>query len=160
MEGESIGLSVNETLAGVYSENLELISRLLQGQYPEYEKVIPQDNDKKLIVDRQKLIQALRQIEVFAQRVSEMAQLMLLKDTTELILVSCGEGFKSEVKVGCEYNGEEIKIGFNAKYLLEILSAIRSDQIEWTLKDSVSPMLLTPVNKTDELYLLMPIRLE
>ncbi|MCK4351827.1 DNA polymerase III subunit beta [candidate division WOR-3 bacterium] len=161
MKGKTVRIFVNESTVGLYGKNLGVTSRLLEGKYPDYESVIPQDSDKILIVNIRELIQGLKQVEVFAQDVNEIAKLTILKNANELSLESAGEGFKSEVKVGCECSGDEIEIGFNAKYLLELLSVIKSEQVKWTFKDPMSAMILKPVDKeTDELYLLMPIRLE
>ena len=161
MEGNAIQVLVDTTMIGFTSGNLTVVSRLLEGDYPPYESVIPEDNDKLLTIDRQKLIQGLKQVEVFAQKSNEVANLKIDKNANEFVLTSAAETLEALVKGDCKYNGDAIKIGFNAKYLLEIVSGIKSEQVEWSFKDSTSAMILKPTdNQNGNLYLLMPIRLE
>ena len=72
-----------------------------------------------------------------------------------------GEGFESQAEIGCKYQGEDIKIGLNAKYLLQNLYAIQSEEIKWTFKDPSSATILKPEQcNREQYYLLMPMILE
>ncbi len=161
MEAHTIQVLVDKTMIGFSSGNLTVVTRLLEGDYPPYESVIPDDNDKLMIIGREKLIQGLKQVEVFAQKSNELAKLKIDKGANELALTSAAEGCESVVRVECKYTGDALEIGFNAKYLLDIVSAIKGEQVKWSFKNPVSPMILKPDNSENEhLYLLMPVRFE
>lgn len=160
MDGSTIKLFVDKSTIAIYADNLGITSKIIEGDYPNYANIIPKDNDKVSIVDREKLIQGLKQTETIAETMNQIAQTTIEKDAEELVLSSAGQDFESKVKVECQYRGEPIKIGFNAKFLLDILLPIKNEQVEWKFKDPNSAMTLEP--KTDEpdlFYLLMPIHL-
>ena len=161
MEGEEIRMFIEDNLIGFYASNLGLTSRLLEGEFPPYEKVIPQDNDKQLIADRRELIQALRQLDVFAKDVNNVVEVSASPDTN-LTLTAKGEGFESQAQVECQYKGQAIKTGVNSKYLIQNLYAMPSEKIEWTFKDPLSSMMLKPKTEDggENFYLLMPVRME
>jgi DNA polymerase-3 subunit beta len=162
MEGEEVRMFIDDNFLGLYASNLGLTSRLLQGEYPPYEKAIPQDNDKQLIANRRELIHALRQVDVFARDSNGLIEVEIDTNADRFILTAKGEGFESQANVGCQYQGDSIKIIVNSRYLLQNLYAMPSEKIEWTFKTPVSAMVLKPRGEQDYgeyLYLLMPVRI-
>lgn len=158
MEGEEIRMFAENELIGFYAPNLGLTSRLLEGDYPDYESVIPHDNDKELLADRKELIQALRQVEISARYTNELVEVSAKKNASSFTLSTKGESFESQAEIECKYKGEDIRMGLNARYLLQSLYAIPSKNIKWTFKDSSSPMILQPEQCNQEhYYLLMPM---
>jgi len=161
MDGDEIRLYFDGNLAGFYSSNLGLTSRLLEGEFPPYEKIIPADNDKKLIANRKELINAIRQIQVFAKDNHEIVEVNA-SEKDGLILYAKGEGFDSQAKVDCQYKGSDIRTGVNAKYLLQNLQSTLAEEIEWSFKTPLSAMMLktVPCENKDNFYLIMPVQLQ
>lgn len=161
MDGEEIRMFTENNLIGLYAPNLGLTSRLLEGKCPDYESVIPHNNDKELIANRKELIQALRQVEISARDANEIIEAKTENNATTFTLSAKVEGFESQAEIGCKYQGEGIRIGLNAKYLLQNLYAIQSEEIKWTFKDPSSAMILKPEQcNREHYYLLMPLILQ
>lgn len=139
-----------------------LHSRLLEGPFPEYEAVIPRNNDKKVVIERDRFAQAIRRVAITADRITSQIRLGLEGDRLELSSRGT-DGSQAEDEMAVAYGGEPLEIGFNFNYLQDILKNIRADQIELSLKDAESAALIEPVGEagkqTGLLCLLMPLRL-
>ena len=161
MDGDEIRMYFDDNLAGFYSSNLGLTSRLLEGEFPPYEKIIPTDNDKKLIANRKELINAIRQIQVFAKDNHEIVEVNA-SEKDGFTLSAKGEGFDSQAKVDCQYKGSDIRTGISAKYLLQNLQSTLAEEIEWSFKTPLSAMMLktVPCENKDNFYLIMPVQLQ
>ena len=149
-----ISLSANQIRFGL--ANVELSSRLIDGTYPDYEKVIPANNSRSMIGQTKSLSGVIERVSV----VSEKSRGIKLNIKPDLLMVSAtatDEG-SAEDELDVQYTGDEIEIGFNFRYLLDILSQIKGEQSEMRFEDSVSPVILQDVKDTDTLYVLMPMR--
>ena len=149
-----ISLSANQIRFGL--SNVELSSRLIDGTYPDYEKVIPANNSRSMIGKTKALSGVIERVSV----VSEKSRGIKLNIKPDLLMVSAtatDEG-SAEDELDVQYTGDEIEIGFNFRYLLDILSQIKGEQSEMRFEDSVSPVILQDVKDTDTLYVLMPMR--
>jgi len=139
-----------------------LHSRLLEGPFPEYGAVIPRDNDKKVIIEKSQLAQAIRRVAITADRITSQIRLGLDKDRIELTARGT-DGSRAEDEIAVSYDGEPLEIGFNFTYLQDVLKNIRTNQIELSMKDAESAALIEPVSEegqqTGLLCLLMPLRL-
>ncbi len=141
----------------------QVFTRLIEGPYPNYEQVIPKDNDRIAIASKNALTQALRRMAVVA---SEQTHRVRLAFTTSMVRLSVetpdlGEA-QDEIEV--EYNGEPLEIGFNANYLLEVLKYIPTDEVKLSFKAPERAATLEPVapagqQAPDYLCLVMPLRL-
>ncbi len=146
------------TMAGA-----KLICRLIEGNYPNYNAVIPKDNDNNLSVDRVELISALRRVSVCSSAASGLVHLEL-KDG-ELIITAQDLDYdtSAEDSIKCDYSGEPLKIGFKAPFLVDILTNIDSQEVLIKFADATRPGLFMPVEAGDEksstsvLMLLMPL---
>ncbi len=155
-----VSVFYDDTKISFATEDCAITTRLVEGEYPDYESVIPVDNDKVLTVSRPLLESALRRGMIFAHEESKMCILSLSSDVLKVSVQ--GEGSAVE-EIPCEYQGEEMEIGYNISYLLEILTHIDSEEVQFFLKDPISAAIIKPVyqREAEELmYLLMPIRLE
>jgi len=140
-----------------------LHTRLLEGPFPDYLAVIPQDNDKQVYADRELLAQAVRRVSITADRITSQIKLGL--ETGKLELEAKGtDGSRAKDEIEVAYEGDVLEIGFNFSYLQDILKNIRTDQVQILLKDSQSAALIEPVFESEGdhgklLCLLMPLRL-
>ena len=147
---------------GFGSETVEVFSRLIEGTYPNYDQVIPRDNDKVATVPKKALESAVRRMAVVASDQTHRIRLKFETDRVHLNVLTpdLGEGH-DEIDVG--YAGEELEIGFNANYLLEVLRYMASDEVKVTFKAPERAATVEPVAEGDEsidyLCLIMPLRL-
>jgi len=139
-----------------------LHTRLLEGPFPDYNAVIPQDNDKDVTLDKTEFAQTIRRVSITADRITNQIKLGIESGRMELSARGT-EGSQSEDEIPVSYDGEAMEIGFNFGYLLDILKNIKSDSVVLSLRDSQSASLIKPVTEDGEetgvVCLLMPLRL-
>ena len=139
-----------------------LHTRLLEGPFPDYNAVIPKDNDKDVTVDKTELAQAIRRVSITADRITSQIRLGIESGRMELAARGA-EGSQSEDEVAVSYEGEAVEIGFNYSYLQDILKNLRADTVVLSVKDGQSAALIRPVTEegddTGVVCLLMPLRL-
>lgn len=136
--------------------------RLLEGPFPDYQAVLPKDNDKHVTIDKADFAQSIRRVAITADRVTSQIKLGIEAGRMELTARGT-EGSTSEDEIQVSYQGDPIEIGFNYSYLQDILKNLQAESVVLSLKDSQSAALLKPVHDTGEdmgvLCLLMPLRL-
>jgi DNA polymerase-3 subunit beta len=135
-----------------------LFSRLIEEQFPNYAAVIPQAGEKKVVLNRDQLWGALRRTSTIVGERSTPTKIEMKKNR---MLVTCTNMDLGEAKesLDVEYDGEEIAIGFNAKYVMDFLSAINEGQIAIYLSDSLSPTLFQPLGEDSYQCVIMPMRI-
>jgi DNA polymerase III subunit beta len=135
-----------------------LVSRLIEEQFPNYSAVIPQPGDKKVIVKKDPFWGALKRTSAIA---GERATPTRIDFKKKQMLVTCTNMDLGEAKesVDIEYDGDDVMVGFNAKYLMDFLGAIEEDQILIHLTDSLSPTLFQPLGKDSYQCVIMPMRI-
>lgn len=134
-------------------------SKLVDGKFPDYERVIPKNGDKEILADREMLRQALNRAGILSNEKYRGIRL-LLSDNTLKILANNPEQEEAEEEVTVNYNGgEPIEIGFNVHYILNVLAAFTGDTVSITLSNSNSGALIEEPGNTDSLYVIMPMRL-
>ncbi len=161
-EGEPVQIKFDDNNAYVSCSNFEMVCRLIEGRYPNYNSVIPQENPYKVTIDRISFLNALKRVSVFSNPASSLVKLHLNEN---LMIVSAQDidfSTSAEEKISCQFTGVELKIGFKATYLIEILSNVNSDEVVLELADpSRAGLILPTVNEEKEnlLMLLMPMML-
>lgn len=139
-----------------------LHARLLEGPFPDYNAVIPKDNDKDVTVDKSDLGQAIRRVSIMADRITSQIRMGVESGRMEMS-ANGADGARSEDEIAVGYEGEAMEIGFNFNYLQDILKNIKAETVILSLKDSQSAALIKPVSEdgqeTGLLCLLMPLRL-
>lgn len=160
-EGERVEFSQKDNQVLFRCGRRELISRLLEGQFPNYERVIPKDNPNVFEVESARLQDAVRRVALLASEHSRAVRLALVAGKVELSASSPEQGEAREV-LEVDYRGEPVHIGFNARYLLEFLAAAGSEKVSLALKDRDTQGLLRPAGREQEdyRYVVMPMRLE
>jgi DNA polymerase-3 subunit beta len=134
-----------------------LTSKLIDGTFPDYSRVIPTANDKLLKVDPDSLREAVDRVSTIASERTRAVKMSLDRDRVTLSVTSPENGTASE-EIPADYGADGIEIGFNARYLLDILGQIEGDTMEVHLADAAAPTLLRENDKAPALYVLMPMR--
>lgn len=135
-----------------------LTSKLIDGRFPEYERVIPQDTENELRADRQALRAALQRTAILSNEKYRGIRL-IIRDNGVLLQAHNPEQEEAEEELEVVYSGENIEIGFNVNYLLDALGAIEADEVSISVVDGNSSCLLREPDKDDCKYVVMPMRL-
>jgi len=139
-----------------------IICRQIEGRYPNYNAVIPQNNQNKVIVDRQTMVNACKRVAVFANTGTSLLKLSLANNSIKISAQDIDFSTSAEETITCSYDGTPMAIGFKAPFLIEILAAIESNDVLIELADPARAGLILPTeNQADEdvLMLLMPMLL-
>ncbi|HEX7674449.1 MAG TPA: DNA polymerase III subunit beta [Bdellovibrio sp.] len=135
-----------------------LMIRLIEGKYPNYQQFIPQKLPQKVMINKEAFLTSLKRVSLLANQKSKAVHLILNNGKMEISSNNPELGdAKEEIEV--EYSGGEIKIGFNAKYITDILASINNDKIDFELNDHLSPGLMRPHNDASYTCVVMPMRI-
>ncbi len=163
-EEVEVNLEYNNTNAFFTFDNFYVICRLVDGKYPNYDAAIPKENPNKLTVDRASFLNTLRRVGLFANQASHQVRLSIME--RELLVSAEDELFanNAQEKLPCQYEGEPMKIGFNAKFLVEMVSNIETEQILIEMSHPSRAGIIFPVTNEenspeDILMLVMPVML-
>jgi DNA polymerase-3 subunit beta len=139
------------------SGSLTLAVKLIESQFPPYDQVVPKDHERRVVVDRLLLLDALKRAQLMS---SETRGVKFTMSEGTLLLTSDNPDV-GEVReeLDAELTGDDLSIGFNGKYVVEFLSAMSSDQVSLELKGELDPGLLRPVSGDDYLGVVMPMRI-
>ncbi|MEN8122002.1 MAG: DNA polymerase III subunit beta [Bacteroidota bacterium] len=161
MDDTEIELQTDSNNAFFTINGSQLISRLVEGEYPSYDSVIPADSPNKVVVDRVKLNNTIKRVAVFSNQASNLIKLKL---SVNEMLVSAQDidfSISAYEKLKCQYDGDEMEIGFKSVFLAEILSNISSNDVVLELLDPSRAGIVVPLEKEndaeDELMLIMPM---
>jgi DNA polymerase-3 subunit beta len=151
-----INISNNQIL--FTSNGIELISRLIEGKFPDYEKIIPKDSKTKFEVSVEDLSLVLKRVSLFARENNNNIKLTATNDGK--LTISSDETKVGEEKsdVSIKIDGENNKISLNSQYLLDVLTYINKDKIVFSMTDKVSPAVIKPVGGEDYVYIIMPLK--
>lgn len=139
-----------------------VVCRQIEGRFPNYNAVIPQNNQNVVVVDRQTLINACKRVAVFANTGTSLLKLALSENQIKISAQDIDFSTSAEETIACEYNGMPMSIGFKAPFLIEILNAISSSDVKLQLADPARAGLILPTENEenqDLLLLLMPMLL-
>lgn len=153
-----IEIRMEEQAIGFYVEDTVVVARLVEGEFPDYEGVIPQDNDRIIIIDKTEFIGALKRANVISDPLTRMVRLRVAPNKVSVRAVS--EVGESSEELGCSYSGDEFDVGYNITYLAEILSRIETGMVKIMLKDGMHAGVFVPetqVKSEKVVYLLMPV---
>ena len=157
-----VNIMFDENNAYIKCSNFEMVCRLIEGRYPNYNSVIPTVNPYKVVIDRLSFLNALKRVSVFSNPASSLIKLNLSADEMMVSAQDIDFSTSAEERITCDYSGDNLCIGFKATYLIEILSNIGSSDVILELADPSRAGLIIP-SENDEnedlLMLLMPMML-
>ena len=137
--------------------NIVFISKLIDGSFPDYKRVIPQNNNNILKINREILLAAVDRVSTIANDKSPVIKFKLLKNILNLNTVNNESSTASE-DLKINYDGDDIEIGFNSKYIMDIVNNLEDEEISINLKDNTSPIIALENSNTNLVYVLMPMR--
>ena len=142
--------------------NIKMICRLIDERFPDYENVIPQNNPNKLQIARTELLSTLKRISIYANKATNQIRLKMTGNELEISAEDLDYSNEANEKISCEYAGDEMEIGFNAKFLVEMLSNLNTDKLTLEMSQPNRAGLIIPEDKEeneDMLMLVMPVML-
>jgi len=151
-------LTISATQLRLKTTDYTFTTKLIDGRYPDYHKVIPKGGDKVLLLDRDSLRQSLSRVAVLSSEKHRGVQLELLKGTLR-ISANNPEQEEAEEELSIVYDGENLVAGFNVTYLLDALNALPAGTVKLTLGDSSSSLCIGLADRSDRIYVVMPMRL-
>ena len=160
---EDVVIEYNDANAKFTFENFVLICRLIDGKYPNYEAVIPKENPNKLTVDRASFQNSVRRVSIFSSKTTHQIRLKMAGTELNISAEDLDFSNKADERLNCDYQGDDMQIGFNSRFLSEMLSNLTSSEvlIEMSLPNRAG--ILTPIDGTDEgekiTMLVMPVML-
>lgn len=158
----TVSLEFDDKNAAFVAGDYKLVCRLIEGRYPNYNSVIPQNNPYKVTIDRQTLIGALRRVSIFSSQASSLIKVKLQENKVVLSAQDIDFSTSAQETVDCQYDGVQLSIGFKATFFIDILSNISSDEIVIELADPSRAGVIVPTTQEeneDLLMLLMPMML-
>src|SRR6201996_994119 len=153
----AIDVSLSDTKVQFGFNGVELTSKLIDGNFPPYERVIPSGNDKSLALEAKEFAQSVDRVSTISADKTRAVKLNLAKDKVTLSVVNPESGTATE-DVGATYTAGALEIGFNARYLLDITSQIQGKEVRFLLSDAGSPAIIEDAEDARTLYVLMPLR--
>ena len=156
LEG-TVEISLSPTKVRFGLGSAVLTSKLIDGTFPDYNRVIPTANDKLLKLDPKSFSAGVDRVSTIASEKTRAVKMSVDRDKVTLSVTSPENGLATE-ELAADYGSDGIEIGFNARYLLDILSEIDGDTVEVHLADAAAPTLLRENDKSNALYVLMPMR--
>ncbi len=160
-EEEKIDLAItqdnNQIL--ISFKNIEILSRLIEGEFPDFNKIVPEKGETKVVVDTQEFNQAIKAASVFARRSANIIKLQIKNDKLT-ISANAPEIGGNEVELDVKQEGKEVKIAFNFRFLQEFLNTIEKDSFYLELTGSLRPALFKEQDGLSGLHVIMPVRLQ
>ena len=158
-----VTIEYNESNAKFTFENSELICRLIDGKYPNYEAVIPKENPNKLVIDRNQFLNSVRRVSIFSNKTTHQIRLKIAGAELNISAEDIDYSNKAEERLTCDYQGDDMQIGFNSRFLTEMLNNLTADNVQLEMSMPNRAGILTPVDGLDEgehiTMLVMPVML-
>ncbi len=159
---DELSVSYNSNHLFVSHGSTQMICRLIDARFPDYKVVIPADNPYKLIVNKSDFQNALRRVNVFSNKSTNQVALNITGSELQMAAQDVDFSFEGNERMNCQYDGEDLQIAFNAKFLIEMLNAADTDDIKMELSTSTKAGLIKPTEQAEGeelLMLVMPLML-
>jgi DNA polymerase-3 subunit beta len=160
---QDVSISYNDNNAFFEFGNYSLMCRLIDGRYPNYEAVIPVDNPNKLTISRSALLNSVRRVSIFSNKTTHQVRLKITGSELQISAEDLDFANEANERLSCQFDGEDMEIGFNARFLSEMLSNLDSENVSVEMSAPNRAGLLMPAEseneKEDILMLVMPVML-
>jgi DNA polymerase-3 subunit beta len=157
-----VKIDFNASNAFFSFNNIRMICRLIDERFPDYENAIPVNNNSKLVIDRHELLSSLKRISIYANKTTNQVRLRITGSELQISAEDLDFSNEANERLACDYEGEDMEIGFNAKFLIEMLNNIHSKNVTLLLSAPNRAGLIVPEDKAeneDILMLVMPVML-
>lgn len=155
-ESQTVAISLSENKIRFALQDITLTSKLIDGTYPDYERVIPTDNDKVLELSVKALATAVDRVSVVAERTRAIK---MITNKNHVVLTTSSPDLGSALEeVEASYESDALEVGFNFRYLLDILTEIKGENVQISFADGSSPSIIRDTSDASAIYVLMPMR--
>ena len=158
-----VQLEYNNSNARFVFDDIELTCRLIDGKYPNYEAVIPKDNPNVLTIDRNLFLTTMKRVSIFSNKTTHQVRLKLAGAEINISAEDVDYSNKADERLSCSYQGDDLQIGFNSRFLTEMLNALDCEDVQLAMSLPNRAGLLTPVDGLDAgesiTMLVMPVML-
>ncbi|MGO2102824.1 MULTISPECIES: DNA polymerase III subunit beta [Psychroflexus] len=162
-EENDVKIEYNESNAKFIFEDIQLTCRLVDGKYPNYEAVIPQENPNVLVVDKSQFLNSVKRVSIFSNKTTHQIRLKIAGSELHISAEDVDYSNRAKERLTCDYQGDDIEIGFNSKFLIEMLGNLTADQVQLRMSLPNRAGILTPVDGLEEgetiTMLVMPVML-
>lgn len=163
IDGVDVKLEFNDTNALFSFDNNTIICRLIDGKYPNYDAVIPKENPNKLTIETNLLLSSIKRISIYANKTTHQIRLKVAGSELHISSEDLDFANKADERLPCNYDGEDMEIGFNSKFVIDMLNNIGSDKISLEMSAPNRAGIILPLDGTEEgestLMLVMPVML-
>jgi len=156
--GDQLTMQASDNKIKFTLGNMKLISKVIDGKFPDYKKVVPTNNDKTLVVSSKDFINSIERVASVSLDRKEGVKLVINKDNVQLSVNSANSGEGNE-KIKAQFSSENLNISFNSKYLIDIASEVEDKNLKMNLKDSASPVLIEDTADKNSYYVIMPMKI-
>jgi DNA polymerase III subunit beta len=160
-EGESIRIAYSQTHVEFKTEMTTILSRLIDERYPNYEAVIPRENDKQVTISKDAMLRSVKRVSIFANANTKQLKFQLNKDKMSILAENFDAGNEAKEQIRCDYGNDDLMIGFNGRFVEDALSHLDGEDITMKFSTPTRAAILEPVkqNGEDIMMLVMPVRL-
>jgi DNA polymerase-3 subunit beta len=160
---EEVTIEYNDSNAKFTFENTVLICRLIDGKYPNYEAVIPKENPNKLSIERSQFLSSVKRVSIFSNKTTHQIRLKIAGAELNISAEDIDYSNKAEERLTCDYQGDDMQIGFNSRFLTEMLNNLNASEVQLEMSMPNRAGILTPIDGLDEgehvTMLVMPVML-
>ena len=160
---EDVSIEYNDTNAQFRFGDSSLTCRLIDGKYPNYEAVIPKENPNQMQINRVNFLNSVKRVSIFSNKTTYQIRLKIAGTALQISAEDFDYSNSAEERIDCEYQGEDIKIGFNSRFLIEMLNGLDCNNVKLSMSLPNRAGLLTPLDNTEEgesiTMLVMPVML-
>ena len=160
---DDVVIEYNDSNAKFVFDNSVLICRLIDGKYPNYEAVIPKENPNKLTIARTQFLNSVRRVSIFSNKTTHQIRLKIAGAELNISAEDIDYSNKAEERLTCDYQGDDMQIGFNSRFLTEMLNNLSSDDVQLEMSLPNRAGILTPIDGLDDgenvTMLVMPVML-
>ena len=159
-----ITIQHNDSNAKFIFGKSSITSRLIDGKFPNYEAVIPKDNPNELTIDRELFLNSVRRVSIFSNKTTNQIRIKLAGSLLNISAEDFDYSNRADENLECEYSGDDIQIGFNSKFLIEMLNNLDSETITLSMSHPNRAGIIRPINEKDSskesiTMLVMPVML-
>ena len=158
-----LNVDFNETNVKFSLDNITLICRLIDGKYPNYDAVIPKDNPNKLVINKDELLNSIKRVSIYASKTTHQIRLKIAGSQLQITSEDLDFANKAEERLTCSYEGEDIEIGFNSRFVIDMLNNIGAEQVCLEMSAPNRAGIILPLDGQEEnedtLMLVMPVML-
>jgi len=160
---DNVTIEYNDSNAKFTFESSVLICRLIDGKYPNYEAVIPKENPNKLTIDRTQFLNSVKRVSIFSNKTTHQIRLKIAGAELNISAEDIDYSNKAEERLTCDYQGDDMQIGFNSRFLSEMLANLNASEVQLEMSLPNRAGILTPIDGLDEgehvTMLVMPVML-